>query len=114
VKELAGVPTTTAVGACGIDTEHSFDAVTLTRPNNRPETAYAMVLRRLSIGGPGADLIVHGATNPSACELALFGGRWIWRTTVGSGAWQPLTLSTPLTCGGIQFHARAGNFEDFG
>lgn len=114
VKELAGVPTITAVGACGIDTEHAFDAVTLTRPNNRPETAYAMVLRRLSIGGPGADLIVHGAINPSACELALFGGRWIWRPTVGSGAWQPLTLGTPLTCGGIQFHARAGNFEDFG
>ncbi len=114
VKELAGVPVGTAPGVCGIDTEHAFDAVTLTRPSNRPETAYVMLLRRLSVGGPGADLVLHGATSPAACELALFGGRWIWRPTVGSGAWQPLASGTSLACGGIHLTSRAGSFEDFG
>jgi serine/threonine protein kinase len=114
VKELAGVPAATAPGACGIDTDHAFDAVTLTRPANRPETAYVMVLRRLSLGGAGADLVLHGATTPGACELALFGGRWIWRATAGSGPWQPLTIGTKLDCGGVRLGVRAGSFEDFG
>ncbi len=114
VKEIAGVPTGSVPGACGIDSEHTFDAVTLTRPSNRPETAFVMVLRRLSIGGPGSDLVLHGATGADGCEIALFGGRWIWRPTIGSGAWQPLTSGTALMCGGIRLAARAGLFEDFG
>jgi len=114
VKELAGVPVGNPAGACGIDTDHLFDAVTLTRPANRPETAYVMVLRRLSLGGAGTDLVLHGATSSDGCEVALFAGRWIWRAKPGSGAWQPLTLGTQLNCGGIRLTARAGSFEDFG
>jgi hypothetical protein len=114
ITTLTGVPSGTAAGVCGIDTEHLFDVVTLTRPMNHPQKAYAMVLRRLTIGGPGADLVLDGSSSTESIEIALFAGRWLWRPSLEKGPWRPLSLMTQLVCGGIKLTARAGAFEDFG
>jgi hypothetical protein len=90
-----------------------FDAVTITRPANRPEMAYAMVLRRLSIGGPGSDLMLHGATSTASCEIALFNSRWIFRLPQAGSPWQPLSSGALVQCGGLRLTARAGSYEDF-
>jgi serine/threonine-protein kinase len=108
------IPSITApAGACGLDTTHACDAVTLLRTGNRPEMAHALVLRRLTLGGPGngAYLELPGAGSP--LEIALIGNRWIWRPTVGHGDWQPLTSGTPLTTGGLTLTARAGGYDLF-
>ena len=106
---LAGAPPSGGAFPCGLDVDHLFDAVTLTRPTNRPGLAFALVLRRVTIGGPGTDLPVPGATLPY--EISLFNGRWIWR--VANNAWKPLTPNTPLPCAGQPLIARPGMYEDF-
>ncbi len=111
-------PAGLAAGTVGLDTDNGFDAVVITRPENRPELAYAQVLRRLSIGGPGADLPLAGARTRSACELAVAGGRWLWRPVAGPGAaagpWQPLTATTDLDCGGRLLRAAPARHEQYG
>jgi serine/threonine protein kinase len=113
LAQLNGAPPSTGSASCGLETEHLFDAVAITRPGNRPEMAYAMVLRRLSIGGPGSDLVLHGASSTAACEIALFDNRWIFRLPASGSPWQPLADGTSLPCGGMQLRARAGSYEDF-
>jgi hypothetical protein len=97
-------------GDCGLDTAHAIDAALLQRPDNRPGMAYALVLRRLSIGGGGSDLILPQA-NGAAAELALWRGRWIWRN--GTGAWQPLTDGLVVSAGGKRLKARVGGYDVF-
>jgi serine/threonine protein kinase len=108
---------TGAPAACGLDTDHGFDAVTLCRPENRPELAYAMVLRRLSVGGPGADLPLAGARTRTAVELAQFAGRWIWRpvpiTPSSDLPWKPLIEGAELDCGGRLLRATSGSHTHF-
>ncbi len=115
VRAMAGVSGTP--GTCGLDTDNGFDAVTLSRPENRPEMAYALVLRRLSLGGPGADLPLAGAKTRTAVEVARFADRWIWRTapTPGQqpGPWQPLAEGTTMDCGGRQMVVRRGDHSVF-
>ncbi len=113
LSQLTGAPPPSGGSACGLDTEHLFDAVSITRPGNRPEMAYAMVLRRISIGGPGSDLALHGATSTASCDLALFDSHWIFRSTQAGSAWQPLANGTVLQCGGLRLSARSGSYEDF-
>jgi serine/threonine protein kinase len=107
-----------APGAVGLDTACGFDALTLTRPENRPEMAYAVVLRRLTIGGPGAELPLAGARTRTACEVGIVGGRWVWRVAAAAGtpavAWRPLTEGTDLECGGRLLRAVPGRHELFG
>ena len=107
-----------AAGAVGLDTACGFDALTMTRPENRPEMAYAVVLRRLTIGGPGAELPLAGARTRTACEVGIVGGRWIWRTVAAAGTapapWRPLTEGTDLECGGRLLRATVGRHELFG
>lgn len=100
--------------ACGLECDHALDAVLVTRPANRPELAYAMVLRRLSIGGPGADLVLAGARSRSACELARYRDRWIFRRVddgEDEAAWRPLQQGEVLDCGGIALRAEEGCYE---
>jgi serine/threonine protein kinase len=98
---------------CGLEADHGFDAIVMTRPENRPELAYALVLRRLTIGGPGAQLVCAGARTRNACEIALKTGRWIWRPAQAKGAWKPLTATTDLDCGGRTLRAQAGAYSHF-
>jgi hypothetical protein len=101
-------------GPCGLDTVVPFDAITITRPENRSELAYAMVLRRLTIGGPGAELVLAGSRTRAACELALIGGRWIWRVAGSPDAsWQVLTTGAQLDCGGKTLTAQVGTHDLF-
>jgi serine/threonine protein kinase len=109
-----------AVGSpasCGLDSDAGFDALAISRPENRPELAYAQVLRRISVGGPGADLPLAGARTRSAVELALFAGRWIWRTVPLTPTpdlpWKPLIEGTELDCGGRMLRATAGSHMHF-
>lgn len=99
--------------SCGLECDLPHDAVLITRPENRPEAAYAMVLARLTIGGPGADLPLVGARSLSAVVIARAGGRWIWQPA-GAEAWSPLAAGTVLDCGGLQLRAEPGSYEHFG
>ena len=111
VRALAGLAGT--AGSCGLDTDHGFDAITFARPGNRPEMAYAMVLRRLSLGGPGADLALAGARTRAAVEVARFADRWIWRPAAipgqQAGPWQPLAEGTVLDVGGRSLTVRTAD-----
>lgn len=110
--ELTGAPPSNGSAACGLDTDHLFDAVTLTRPRNRPELAYALVLRRLTLG-VDAMLVPHGASGGGSFTVALFSGRWIWRANEPGAPWRALTLGTTLTIGGLAYSARPGVYDDF-
>lgn len=111
-------PAGLTAGPVGIDSDCRFDAVTMTRPENRPELAYAQVLRRISLGGPGADLPLAGARTRVACELGIIGGRWWWRVVTPAGvtpaAWAPLTAKTELDCGGRIWRATPARHEQYG
>ncbi len=109
---LAGAPPSNGAAGPGLDVEAPLDAVLLTRPENRPEMAYAMVLRRLRLGGPGSDLVLAGARTKASCEIGRFAGHWIWRPTV-EAPWKPLSASTTLDCGGKTLKAVAGAYEQF-
>ena len=113
ITQLAGATPATSASICGLDTEHLCDAVTLLRPSNQTQVAYALVLRRIAIGGSGADLPINGATTAAACEIALFAGHWIWRVADSAESWKPLTNGTKLTLGGMNFTVRPGTYEDF-
>jgi serine/threonine protein kinase len=113
LTQLTGAPAASGNASCGLETEHLFDAVSITRPANRPEMAYAMVLRRISVGGPGSDLLVNGATSTAFSDIALFDGRWIYRLPQAGSPWQPITNGAALQCGGFRFSARPGSYEDF-
>ncbi len=113
-----GTPAGMTPGAVGLDSDCRFDAVTMTRPENRSELIYAQVLRRISLGGPGADLALAGARTRASCELGIIGGRWWWRVAVGPGmtaaAWRPLTTATELDCGGRSWRAAPARHEQYG
>jgi serine/threonine protein kinase len=98
--------------ACGIETDHLHDAVIISRPENRPEMAYAMVLRQVSIGGPGSDLALVGARSLAAVVIARYAGRWVWRTA-SSETWQPLRERQTLDCGGRLLIAQVGQYSQF-
>ncbi len=118
-SSLAGQRTTfdgqppAANPTCGLDSDLVLDSVILTRPENRPELAYAMVLRRMTIGGPGSDLELAGARSLAAVTVAHYAGRWICRPTIGNAPWRPLMAGQVLDCGGRSLVARIGQYEHF-
>ena len=111
---LDGATPSSGKAACGIDAKHGFDALVISRPENRPELTYALVLRQLTIGGPGAQLALAGARTRAAVQVGLYDGRWIWRPAGNDTvAWKPLKEGTVLDCGGKQLVAKAGSYELF-
>ncbi len=102
-------------GAVGLDASAAADAITITRPENRPELAQAMVLRRITIGGPGSDLPLAGARSKEAVEFALAGGHWIWRPVPAAdapaGSWKPLINGAIIPCGGLQLKTQPANHD---
>ncbi len=96
--------------ACGLEADLPLDALVITRPTSRPEIAYALVLRRLVIGGAGADLPVPGARE--RIEVARFGHRWLLRRP--AGAWEALTNGHELSLGpGLVLRAEPGHHDAF-
>jgi hypothetical protein len=97
--------------ACGIDQAHALDACVLTRPDNHPGMSYAMVLRRVTIGGLDAYIPLPGVLRASI-EIALLADRWVWRATP-SAAWMPLVAGTVLEVEGRRLRAVPGNYDQF-
>ena len=95
---------------CALTGGHGVDALCITRPANRPEMAYAMVLRRMSIGGPGADLVMARARSRSSVDLARHQDRWIIRPDP-TAAWTPLIADSTWDCGGLQLRAVPGDYR---
>jgi len=113
VREMAGAPAAAAPANVGIDVPHALDALVINRPENRPELSYAMVLRRLTIGGPGSELACAGARGHSAIEVGLFASRWLWRPAGAVAPWRPLAAGTRLDVGGRTLIAKAGEYPHF-
>jgi serine/threonine protein kinase len=111
---LDGAPPSSGAVTCGIEHGHGFDAVVITRPENRTEMAYAQVLRQITIGGPGAQLALAGARTRTACQVGCYDGKWLWRP-VGTtpSAWKALAPGAKLDCGGKVLVAQVGAYTDF-
>jgi hypothetical protein len=99
---------TDAVAEVGLNRDHRIDAVTMQRSGNRPGMAYALVLRRISLG-PGGDLPMAGSG--SAVELGVYAGRWLLRSA--GGPWKPLLEGSPLTIAGRAFLVGPGQYQLF-
>ena len=99
--------------AFGIDTHHSLDCATISRPSNRPELAYAMVLRKVSIGGNSAHIKVNGIGDEILYTFALFNGRWIWAQGGTPDVWMPLQDGDTFQIANRHLIARAGSYQDF-
>jgi serine/threonine protein kinase len=94
------------------------DAVVLRRTANRPELAYALVTRRLTIGGPGADLPLPGLPSGPAIEVALRNGRWIVRSRSAGdgrgGPWSPAAIGARLAIGQTTLMLTVGDHAQYG
>lgn len=93
----------------GLASDATCDGVIIRRPVNRPELAYAVVLRRMTLGGPGSDLDLPGATG--MCELARIHGRWAVRR-LPETTWTGLASGDVLTLGTLRLCARPGSPDD--
>jgi len=111
---LDGAPPASGAATCGIEHGHGFDAVVITRPENRPEMAYVQVLRQVTVGGPGAQVALAGARTKAACQIASYDGKWLWRP-VGDPTtpWKALAAGTKLDCGGKVLVAQKGDYAHF-
>lgn len=100
-----------AIGAvCGLEAALPLDGLVITRPVDRPDVSYALVLRRLVIGGPGADVAVPGARE--RIEVARYGQRWLHRRP--SGPWEPLEAGQDLHLGpGLVLRTEPGTHDAF-
>lgn len=111
---LDGVPPASGSALCGIEHGHGFDAVVITRPENRPEMAYVQVLRQVTIGGPGAQVALAGARTRAASQVACYDGKWMWRPAGDpTTPWKALTPGTKLDCGGKVLVAQKGEYTHF-
>ncbi len=111
---LDGAPAASGTVPCGIEHGHGYDAVVITRPENRPEMAYAQVLRQITIGGPGAQLALAGARTRAACQIGCYDGKWLWRPVETQPApWKALAPGTKLDCGGKILVAQVGSYTHF-
>ncbi len=113
--ELVGLERPVLEHPCGIERKHACDSVILTRSENRPELSYAMVLRRLTIGGVGSDLALSGSVGTDAVEIGRYNGRWIWRRVDGNpnADWIVLMEGTALQCGGKSLTAFPAHYGCF-
>jgi hypothetical protein len=115
VRELPGATKIegAATETVGLECPHQLDSVVMTRPENRPELSYALVLRRLTIGGPGAELACAGARTHAAVEVCRYAGRWLWRVAGDVKPWLPLVSGTELDIGGRKLIATVGDYPHF-
>ena len=100
-----------AVAGCGLEHPHVVDACVLTRSDNQPGMSYVMVLRRVTIGAPGAHLPLPGVGR-AISELALVDGRWVWRPEA-TAPWSPLVANMLLDVEGHRLRVVPGHYEQF-
>ncbi len=105
-RETSSVGQTADVG---IDSLQVHDALVLRRLDNRPSLAYALVLRRITIGSVDADIACSNWSGPDL-ELALLGGRWVWRN-LGLRSWYPVVAGEELGASGLR--CSAGDYDAF-
>ena len=105
---FAGTGTDPGSFEVGLTRDHRLDAVTITRPDNRPELAYAMVLRRISLGG-GGQLSLSTTPGPRV-ELGFYCGRWLMLTPAG---WGPLKPGSTVQISGITYTVEPGQYQVF-
>ncbi|HYE04557.1 MAG TPA: FHA domain-containing serine/threonine-protein kinase [Planctomycetota bacterium] len=110
VRALAGSPDPRRDAALGLESSAACDALVATRIDNRPRLAYALVLRRLAIGGDDG-LPVAGHRGGDRLIVARWHGRWLWRARDG-WPWLPLAVGDCLTLGSMRLLARAGDWAD--
>ncbi len=96
------VPSRTAANGCA--------AVVLTRPKNRPGLAYALVREDVSLGGPGADIILPGCAQGISVWIGWNGSHWSWRKTAADH-WTPLVVGALIDGGSRRWSARAGDAD---
>ncbi|MFW5845698.1 MAG: protein kinase domain-containing protein [Planctomycetota bacterium] len=95
---------------CGWDTGLQSDGLLITRPDNRPEMASALVWRRLSIGGAGCDLVLPGMQAEQGIDIALWHGHWCWRILGEDTDFHPLAVPSQIACAGRQLVCAAGDW----
>lgn len=111
---LDGAPPASGTALCGIEHGHGYDAIIITRPENRPEMAYVQVLRQVTIGGPGAQVALAGARTRASTQVACYDGKWLWRPSGDATTpWKALAPGTKLDCGGKVLVAQKGDYTHF-
>jgi serine/threonine protein kinase len=98
---LRAVPSRSAPGCA---------ALVLGRTRNRPGLAYALVREEVSLGGPGADVMLPGCPQGVAVWIAWNGRHWSWRRTL-EAPWTPVVPGQPVDGGARRWNARAGDPE---
>ena len=83
-------------------------ALVLGRTKNRPGLAYALVREEVSLGGPGADLMLPGCPQGIAAWITWHGTHWSWRTATATTA-TPITPGMVIDGGTRRWSARAGD-----
>ncbi len=110
---LQGTDPSSKANLFGIDTHNAADCVVLSRPSNRPELTYAMVLRQCSVGGSQSNIQINGVGDDTLYVFALYNGYWIWRTGADEQTWYPLQPETKFDIANRQLIARPGAYQDF-
>lgn len=87
------------------------DALVLLRRADRPRQAWALVRRQLSIGGPGADVPLHGLRDAVRIQVRRSQGCWWWRATADA-TWQAVAAGEPIPLGSLRLLPRAGEAGD--
>ena len=100
-----------ANNTCGIDHPHAIDACVITRPDNHSGMSYVMVLRRVTIGAVGAQVVIPGVAQ-ALCEIAQADGRWVWRPAMNA-SWKPLLAGMMLEIEGQRLRVAPGSYEVF-
>ncbi len=110
---IPGAPGSRRASTCGIEHAHPYDGAVLSRPDNYPELGYAMVLRRLTIGGADADLTLVGGIGGEAIEVGRWDERWIWRPAGQCASWMPLSDGDLVRCAGKHLTALPAHYGRF-
>lgn len=113
VTDLPGSGLSAAGASLGLSQALALDSITIRRPDNTPDRAAALVLRRLSIGGADADLPLVGAAPGGLVDIARFGDRWLVRQTAVDSAWSALVVGDEIPIGGQRYRVNQGSYQHF-
>ena len=94
------VPSRAAATGCAV--------LVLGRAKNRPGLSYALVREDVSLGGPGADIIVPGCPQGIAAWVGWSNGQWSWRSGPAQ-PWIPLAPGAVVEGGARRWVARSGD-----